>query len=219
MEPIISFRDFGFQYRAQAEPTLRHINLDIYPGEKVLIAGASGSGKSTLMSCINGLIPFSYTGTSTGSLTVDGMEPQKESIFALSKSVGTVLQDPDGQFIGLTVGEDIAFSLENDCVPQEEMREIVQKTAELVSVEGHLGYAPHELSGGQKQRVNLAGRPDFVAYRFEDRDEPAFRHFKGAKFMWTIRSYEDLKTCEAWGAAPIFEQFEPKEREREKQRK
>ena len=131
MEPIISFRDFGFQYRAQAEPTLRHINLDIYPGEKVLIAGASGSGKS--------------------------MEPQKESIFALSKSVGTVLQDPDGQFIGLTVGEDIAFSLENDCVPQEEMREIVQKTAELVSVEGHLGYAPHELSGGQKQRVSLAG--------------------------------------------------------------
>ena len=92
MEPIISFRDFGFQYRAQAEPTLRHINLDIYPGEKVLIAGASGSGKSTLMSCINGLIPFSYTGTSTGSLTVDGMEPQKESIFALSKSVQWVLQ-------------------------------------------------------------------------------------------------------------------------------
>ena len=157
MEPIISFRDFGFQYRAQAEPTLRHINLDIYPGEKVLIAGASGSGKSTLMSCINGLIPFSYTGTSTGSLTVDGMEPQKESIFALSKSVGTVLQDPDGQFIGLTVGEDIAFSLENDCVPQEEMKDIVQKTAELVSVEEHLGYAPHELSGGQKQRVSLAG--------------------------------------------------------------
>ena len=139
MEPIISFRDFGFQYRAQAEPTLRYINLDIYPGEKVLIAGASGSGKSTLMSCINGLIPFSYTGTSTGSLTVDGMEPQKESIFALSKSVGTVLQDPDGQFIGLTVGEDIAFSLENDCVPQEEMKDIVQKTAELVSVEEHLG--------------------------------------------------------------------------------
>ena len=157
MEPIISFRDFGFQYRAQAEPTLRHIDLDIYPGEKVLIAGASGSGKSTLMSCINGLIPFSYTGTSTGSLTVDGMEPQKESIFALSKSVGTVLQDPDGQFIGLTVGEDIAFSLENDCVPQEEMKDIVQKTAELVSVEEHLGYAPHELSGGQKQRVSLAG--------------------------------------------------------------
>ena len=157
MEPIISFRDFGFQYRAQAEPTLRHINLDIYPGEKVLIAGASGSGKSTLMSCINGLIPFSYTGTFTGSLTVDGMEPQKESIFALSKSVGTVLQDPDGQFIGLTVGEDIAFSLENDCVPQEEMKDIVQKTAELVSVEEHLGYAPHELSGGQKQRVSLAG--------------------------------------------------------------
>ena len=100
MDPIISFRDFTFQYRAQARPTLYNIDLDIYPGEKILIAGPSGSGKSTLASCINGLIPFSYPGESTGTLTVDGMEAKKESIFALSKSVGTVLQDPDGQFIG-----------------------------------------------------------------------------------------------------------------------
>ena len=117
MDPIISFRDFTFQYRAQARPTLYNIDLDIYPGEKILIAGPSGSGKSTLASCINGLIPFSYPGESTGTLTVDGMEAKKESIFALSKSVGTVLQDPDGQFIGLTVGEDIAFALENSCTP------------------------------------------------------------------------------------------------------
>ncbi len=155
--PIISFQDYGFQYAAQAKPTLHHINLDIYPGEKVLIAGASGSGKSTIGSCINGLIPFAYPGESTGKLLVDGKEPSKSSIFELSHTVGTVLQDTDGQFIGLTVGEDIAFALENDCVPQEEMKKTVERVAKLVDIEHHLQYAPHELSGGQKQRVSLAG--------------------------------------------------------------
>ena len=120
-QPIISFKDYGFQYRAQASPTLHHINLDIYPGEKVLIAGASGSGKSTVGSCINGLIPYAYPGESTGELWVGGKDPKKESIFTLSQIVGTVLQDTDGQFIGLTVGEDIAFALENDCIPQDEI--------------------------------------------------------------------------------------------------
>lgn len=156
-EPIISFQDYGFQYTAQAEPTLHHINLEIYPGEKVLIAGASGSGKSTIGSCINGLIPFAYPGESTGKLTVGGKEPGKSSIFELSHTVGTVLQDTDGQFIGLTVGEDIAFALENSCVVQEEMKRIVDEVAKLVDIDHHLQYAPHELSGGQKQRVSLAG--------------------------------------------------------------
>ncbi len=156
-EPIISFKDYGFQYLAQASPTLYHINLDIYPGEKVLIAGASGSGKSTIGSCINGLIPYAYPGESTGSLLVDGKDPAKESIFNLSQIVGTVLQDTDGQFIGLTVGEDIAFALENDCVPQNNMKETVREVAKLVDIDHHLEYAPHELSGGQKQRVSLAG--------------------------------------------------------------
>lgn len=155
--PIISFRDFSFQYRAQKKPTLNHINLDIFPGERILIAGPSGSGKSTLGSCINGLIPFSFPGEVTGSLTVDGVDAPKSGIFALSSHVGTVLQDPDGQFIGLTVGEDIAFALENDCVAQEEMRATTRRAAELVGVQNHLGFAPHELSGGQKQRVSLAG--------------------------------------------------------------
>lgn len=155
--PVISFKDYGFQYMAQAEPTLRHINLDIYPGEKVLIAGTSGSGKSTVGNCINGLIPFAYPGKSTGSLLVDGVETKKSSIFELSHTVGTVLQDTDGQFIGLTVGEDIAFAPENDCVPQDEMKHLVSKVAELVDIEHHLEYAPQELSGGQKQRVSLAG--------------------------------------------------------------
>lgn len=156
-DPIISFQDYGFQYTAQAEPTLHHIDLDIYPGEKVLIAGASGSGKSTIGSCMNGLIPFAYSGESTGKLLVNGIEPQKSSIFELSHTVGTVLQDTDGQFIGLTVGEDIAFALENDCVPQKEMRQTVEQVAKLVDIEHHMQYAPHELSGGQKQRVSLAG--------------------------------------------------------------
>ena len=155
--PIISFKNFSFQYRAQKKPTLQDINLDIYPGERVLIAGPSGSGKSTLAACINGLNPFSNPGECTGTLMVDGVDAPHSSIFDLAGHVGTVLQDPDGQFIGLTVGEDIAFSLENNCTPQPEMKEIVQHASELVGIENHLGFAPHELSGGQKQRVSLAG--------------------------------------------------------------
>lgn len=155
--PVISFKDFSFQYRAQKKPTLTGIDLDIYPGEKVLIAGPSGSGKSTLAGCINGLNPFSNPGESTGSLMVDGVDAMHSSIFELSAHVGTVLQDPDGQFIGLTVGEDIAFALENSCIPQDKMHEITKHAAELVGIEHHLDYAPHELSGGQKQRVSLAG--------------------------------------------------------------
>ena len=155
--PVISFEDFSFQYRAQKKPTLTGINLNIYPGEKVLIAGPSGSGKSTLAGCINGLNPFSNPGESTGKLIVDGVDAMQSSIFELSAHVGTVLQDPDGQFIGLTVGEDIAFALENSCTSQDKMHEITKHAAELVGIEHHLDYAPHELSGGQKQRVSLAG--------------------------------------------------------------
>jgi len=149
--PVISFKDFSFQYRAQKKPTLTGINLDIYPGERVLIAGPSGSGKSTLAGCINGLNPFSNPGECTGSLIVDGVDAPHSSIFELSAHVGTVLQDPDGQFIGLTVGEDIAFALENSCMPQEQMHSITRHAAELVGIQAH------ELSGGQKQRVSLAG--------------------------------------------------------------
>ncbi len=156
-KPIISFRNFSFQYRAQKRPTLTDIDLEIYPGERVLIAGPSGSGKSTLAGCVNGLNPFSNPGACTGTLTVDGVDAPHSSLFELSAHVGTVLQDPDGQFIGLTVGEDIAFALENSCTPQDEMHAITRHAAELVGIENHLGYAPHELSGGQKQRVSLAG--------------------------------------------------------------
>ena len=157
MEPIIEFKDFSFKYRAQAEPTLRDINLSVMPGEKVLIVGPSGSGKSTLAHCINGLVPFSYTGDITGSLTIGGKNPAELGLFGMSKIVGTVLQDTDGQFIGLTVAEDIAFALENDMVPQEEMFKKVDEVAEMVDVKQLLDHAPGEMSGGQKQRVSMAG--------------------------------------------------------------
>ena len=156
MEPIIEFENFTFKYRSQMEPTLRDINLKIYPGEKVLIIGPSGSGKSTLSNCINGLIPFSYEGD-TGTLRIEGKDPKKLGIFGLSKMVGTVLQDTDGQFIGLTVAEDIAFVLENDCMAQEEMFRKVDGVAETVEVKELLSHAPSEMSGGQKQRVSMAG--------------------------------------------------------------
>ncbi|MCM1386568.1 MAG: ABC transporter ATP-binding protein [Bacillus sp. (in: Bacteria)] len=157
MKPIIEFKNFSFKYRSQKEPTIKDINLAIYPGEKVLIVGPSGSGKSTLAHCINGLVPFAYKGEITGTYTVNGQNPLDLGIFGLSKLVGTVLQDTDGQFIGLTVAEDIAFALENDEVPQPEMFERVAKVAETVEVQSVLGNAPGALSGGQKQRVSMAG--------------------------------------------------------------
>ena len=154
---IIEFKDFSFQYRVQAEPTVKNINLSIYEGEKVLIVGPSGSGKSTLAHCINGLVPFFYDGIVTGQLNINGSDATKMNIFELSKIVGTVLQDPDSQFIGLTVGEDIAFKLENYCISQDEMIDRVDKSAELVDIKKELYSSPYKLSGGQKQRVTLAG--------------------------------------------------------------
>lgn len=155
--PVIEFENYSFKYRTQKEPTLKNINLKIYEGEKVLIVGPSGSGKSTLTHCMNGLVPFSYTGESSGSLTICGQDPNKLGIFGISNYVGTVLQDPDGQFIGLTVAEDIAFALENDCVKQDVMKKQVLESACLVGVEKLLTHTPQALSGGQKQRVALAG--------------------------------------------------------------
>ena len=156
-EPVIEFRDFSFQYFSQAEPTLHNIDLTIRQGEKVLIVGPSGSGKSTIGSCINGLIPFAYKGEIKGSLRICGEDTGNMSIFDRSRHVGTVLQDSDGQFVGLTAGEDIAFALENDCMEQQEMKETVKRIADMVDMGGSLSSSPFELSGGQKQRVAFAG--------------------------------------------------------------
>ncbi len=153
----VEFKDFTFQYRAQSEATLRNINLRIEKGQKVMIAGPSGSGKSTIGHCINGLIPHYYKGNVEGELYINGKNAADMDIFELSKHVGTVLQDSDCQFVGMTVAEDIAFALENDLTPQSEMKERVARTAKLVGIDAHLKSHPQELSGGQKQRVSLAG--------------------------------------------------------------
>ena len=156
-KPIIEFTNFTFQYFSQAEPTLHEINLKIFPGQKILIVGPSGSGKSTLGHCLNGLIPFSYKGEIHGSLKINGEETSTLDIFKLSKTIGTVLQDSDAQFVGLTVGEDIAFALENDNIPTDEMHQRVRSVAQMVDMHNWLTSSPFELSGGQKQRTSLAG--------------------------------------------------------------
>ncbi len=154
---MIEFKDFGFKYNAQEDYTLRDINLKINPGEKILIAGPSGCGKSTMIHCLNGLIPFSLEGERQGTLTIDGKDTWDMSIFELSKKVGTVLQDQDSQFIGLTVAEDLAFALENDAVGEPELHDRVKEIADVVNIGSHLLHSPQELSGGQKQRVSLGG--------------------------------------------------------------
>jgi energy-coupling factor transport system ATP-binding protein len=156
-DPVLVFKDFTFQYQAQAEPTLCDINLTVRRGEKILILGPSGSGKSTLAHCVNGLIPHAFKGRCSGSLTIAGKDARNLDIFAISGIVGTVLQDTDGQFVGLTAGEDIAFAAENDALPCPEMRRRVAEAARLVDMEGRLAQSPQDLSGGQKQRISLAG--------------------------------------------------------------
>lgn len=154
---VLEFENFGFQYNSQSSPTLYDINFSVKKGEKILIAGPSGCGKSTLIHCINGLIPFSYKGEMTGFLKIDGIESRDLSLFDISKKVGTVLQDSDAQFVGMTVAEDIAFALENDCVTEPELHERVKMVAQKVNIGDFLHHAPGELSGGQKQRVSMAG--------------------------------------------------------------
>lgn len=156
-QPIIQFENFTFQYQAQQEPTLKDINLTIYEGEKVLIVGPSGSGKSTLGQCLNGIIPNIYKGQASGHLKVQGQDAFASSIYDKSNLVSTVLQDTDGQFIGLSVAEDLAFALENDMVELPVMKEKVQHWAEKLDLVNLLQHRPQDLSGGQKQRVSLAG--------------------------------------------------------------
>ncbi|WP_343093828.1 ABC transporter ATP-binding protein [Streptococcus australis] len=156
-EAMIELKDFSFQYKAQSESTLKNLNLTIYKGEKVLIVGPSGSGKSTIGQCLNGIIPNIYKGTSSGKFLIQGKESFDLSIYEKSHLVSTVLQDTDGQFIGLSVAEDLAFALENDMVELESMKSRVHTWAERLDLSKLLDHRPQDLSGGQKQRVSLAG--------------------------------------------------------------
>jgi len=153
----IVFENVTFKYNNLDEPTLRNIDLSIEEGEKVLITGKSGSGKSTLAHCINGLIPFTYKGEIEGRITVNGKEPKSLSLFAMGTQVGSILQDQDCQFVGLSSGEDVAFALENDCVPPEEMGLVVDRALGQVDMQDHKNQPPQNLSGGQKQKVAIAG--------------------------------------------------------------
>ena len=156
-EPIIEFKDFSFKYNSQAEPTLKNINLKINKGEKILLAGPSGSGKSTIGRCLNGLIPNIYQGEVKGKCLVNGKDITSTSLFDFSFTTSTILQDADSQFIGLTVGEDIAFALENDCQSKDKMHQTVNQWADELKIKELLTQSPQSLSGGQKQIVALAG--------------------------------------------------------------
>jgi len=156
-EAIIEWKDFSFQYETQQEPTLQGVDLTIYKGEKVLIVGPSGSGKSTLGQCLNGIIPNIYKGQMSGEFLIKGQVAFDISIYDKSHLVSTVLQDTDGQFIGLSVAEDLAFALENDVTDLDEMKNRVYKWAEKLDLLSLLSQRPQDLSGGQKQRVSLAG--------------------------------------------------------------
>ncbi|QLL68702.1 ATP-binding cassette domain-containing protein [Lactobacillus johnsonii] len=156
-EPIIEFKDFSFKYNSQAEPTLKNINLKINKGEKILLAGPSGSGKSTIGRCLNGLIPNIDQGEVEGKCLVNGKDITSTSLFDFSFTTSTILQDADSQFIGLTVGEDIAFALENDCQPKNKMHQTVNQWADELKIKELLTQSPQSLSGGQKQIVALAG--------------------------------------------------------------
>lgn len=168
---MISFKNFSFKYNNVVDKTLKNIDITINKGEKVLIVGPSGSGKSTLSHCINGLIPFSYSGEIEGELIIDNIKPYEKSLSDVSKKVGTIMQDQDSQFIGLSVGEDVAFNFENDAIPVKEMKIKVVNALELVNMVDFINHSPYELSGGQKQRV-AAARALITSPKIIFADEP-----------------------------------------------
>ncbi|CAH1565788.1 Duplicated ATPase component MtsB of energizing module of methionine-regulated ECF transporter [Vibrio jasicida] len=153
----IEFSNFSFRYESLDKPTLKNINLRIEKGEKIVIIGPSGSGKSTLGQCLNGLIPHAIKGETSGQLAINGQDTAPFDMHQFTEQVGTVLQDTDSQFVGLSIGEDIAFALENQLMSNIDMYPLVKATAKMVDLEQMLDRSPHDLSGGQKQRVSLAG--------------------------------------------------------------
>lgn len=153
----VTFSNFSFRYASQDKPTLKNINLRIEQGEKIVIIGPSGSGKSTLGQCLNGLIPHTIKGEVEGQLFINECDVADWKIEQYTENVGTVLQDTDSQFVGLTVGEDIAFALENQMISKSEMYPVVRDVAKMVDLTALLKKSPYDLSGGQKQRVSLGG--------------------------------------------------------------
>ena len=167
----IEIKGLSFRYVRSEVFALKNVDLVVNEGEKLLILGPSGCGKTTLLRCINGLIPHRYRGELLGTVKVFGENVAETPIHKISLKVGTVLQDPESQFVGISVEEDVAFGLENLRFSREEMRRLVAESLSVVGLTGMEQRAPHEMSGGQKQKVALAGvlamRPSVILF-----DEP-----------------------------------------------
>ncbi|SDN78637.1 energy-coupling factor ABC transporter ATP-binding protein [Bacillus sp. OK048] len=149
---VVSLKNVSFHYENQSDYALDNVSLDIYEGEWLAIVGHNGSGKSTMAKLLNGL-QFPQQ----GEITVCGNRLNEESIWEIRKKLGMVFQNPDNQFVGTTVQDDVAFGLENHGVPRDEMIFRVGDSLKKVKMDLFLNQEPHHLSGGQKQRVAIAG--------------------------------------------------------------
>lgn len=153
MEPIIQLTNVSFHYEStDKRPAVDQVSLEIYPGEWVAVIGHNGSGKSTLAKLINGLLVASQ-----GQIIIDGQELNEDNVYDIRRSIGMVFQNPDNQFVGTTVEDDIAFGLENLGMERSQMVERVNQALETVSMTDFKLKEPARLSGGQKQRVAIAG--------------------------------------------------------------
>ncbi len=151
MKPMIEIKDVSFSYDGKTD-VLKDVNLSINKGEWITILGHNGSGKSTLSKLLNGLLK-----AKKGTIHVDGIELNETTVYDIRKKIGIVFQNPDNQFVGVTVRDDIAFGLENLQIPREDMVERIREYAKKVDMFDFLNKEPAQLSGGQKQRVAIAG--------------------------------------------------------------
>ena len=151
MENIIKVENLCFEYEPGLK-TIHNISFQIKKGEYVAILGHNGSGKSTIAKLLIGLLE-----KKSGNIIIDHKELNLENLYKIREKIGIVFQNPDNQFIGATVRDDIAFGLENICIPREKMDELIERYAKRVRMDQFLDHEPTKLSGGQKQRVAIAG--------------------------------------------------------------
>ena len=152
-QPVISIKNIHFNYQDQdAREALSDVSLDVYEGEWLAIIGHNGSGKSTLAKMMNGLLE-----ASSGEIYIDGQLLTERTVYEARRKVGMVFQNPDNQFVGTTVEDDIAFGLENIGMPRDEMVQKINASLEMVRMTKFKEKEPARLSGGQKQRVAIAG--------------------------------------------------------------
>lgn len=151
-KPVVEFSNVFFRYREDAPWVLKDCTFTIYENEWVAIIGHNGSGKSTIAKLMNGLL-F----PEKGQIKVNGVEINEETVWDIRRDIGMVFQNPDNQFVGATVQDDVAFGMENRGVPREEMHKRIDESLSIVGMEIYRQAEPYRLSGGQKQRVAIAG--------------------------------------------------------------